>query len=205
MLPQRRAQLRVALHIDVILNLIILSAFFFARGLNIFAYMVIIFCPFYAYGAFKINSTINKWVSIKLDIIDTALIKWIIKNKKLNGNIFFRKFLPHNDSNKVFLDIPMPIDSLQFKKKKKTIETWDIISEEDVDPLHINKTTLDLAQQLIQNEKALTEEELERLYSEGNYKERELLEANLPPDHPILLKIHEKLKIEISNGLSILK
>ena len=144
-------------------------------------------------------------LSAKLDIIDTAFLKWIIKSKKKNRQIFFRKFLPHSDLNTVFLDIPMPIDSSQFKKKKKPKEIWNKISEEDVDPFHIHKTTLDLAQQLIQNVKALTEDELERLYAEGSYKERKLLEAHLPPDHPILKKIDEKLKIEISNGLTILK
>ena len=205
MLPQRKAQLGVVLHVDVVLNLIILTAFFFARNLDIFAYLVIVFCPIYVYGAFKTNSIINRWVSSKLDIIDTAFIKWIIKNKKLRGIIFFRKFLPHSDINKVFIDIPFPIDSSQYKKKKETKETWKDISKEDVDPFHIHKTTLDLAQQLVENKKALTEDELEKLYTEGSYKERELLEAHLPPDHPILLKIHEKLKIEISNGLTILK
>ena len=82
---------------------------------------------------------------------------------------------------------------------------WSKISEENLDPFHNNKTTLDLAQQFIQDEKSLTIEELERLHSESSYKERELLEAHLPIDHPILLKIDEKLKIELPDGLTILK
>jgi len=204
-LERRRNQLRVALHIDVVINLIILSAFLFVRKLDIFAYMVVILCPIYAYGAFKINSEINRWVSAKLDYIDTAFLKWILKSKNRYKRIFFRKFLPHSDLNVVFFEISLPIDSSKFKKKEKPEDLWDKISEEDSDPLHIHKITLDLAQQFIQNEKALTKDELEKLYTEGSYKERELLEVHLPPDHPILLKIDEKLKIEVSNGLTILK
>jgi len=204
-LERRRNQLRVALHIDVVINLIILSAFLFVRKLDIFAYMVVILCPIYAYGAFKINSDINRWVSTKLDSIDTAFLKWILKSENRYKKIFFRKFLPHSDLNVVFFDMPLPIDSSKFKKKVNPEDLWNKISEEDSDPLHIHKTTLDLAQQFIQNEKALTKEELERLYTEGSYKERELLEVHLPPDHSILLKIDEKLKIEVSNGLTILK
>ena len=205
MLELRRNQLRVALHIDVVINLIILSAFLFVRKLDIFAYMVVILCPIYAYGAFKINSDINRWVSTKLDSIDTAFLKWILKSENRYKKIFFRKFLPHSDLNVVFFDMPLPIDSSKFKKKVNPEDLWNKISEEDSDPLHIHKTTLDLAQQFIQNEKALTQDELERLYTEGSYKERELLEVHLPPNHPILLKIDEKLKIEVSNGLTILK
>ncbi len=205
MLERRRNQLRVALHIDVVINLIILSAFLFVRKLDIFAYMVVILCPIYAYGAFKINSDINRWVSTKLDSIDTAFLKWILKSENRYKKNFFRKFLPHSDLNVVFFDMQLPIDSLKFKKKVNPEDLWNKISEDDSDPLHIHKTTLDLAQQFIQNEKALTKDELERLYTEGSYKERELLEIYLPPNHPILLKIDEKLKIEISNGLTILK
>ena len=205
MLDHRRNQLRVALHIDVVLDLIILSIFLVVRNLDFFAYLVVIFCPIYAYGAFKRNSYINDWVSAKLDYIDTAFLKWILKSKNRHKKIFFRNFLPHSDLNVVFFDIPMPIDSSKFKKKVNPEELWNKISEDDSDPFHIHKTTLDLAQQLVQNENSLTKKELERLYTKGSYKERELLEAHLPPDHPILLKIEEKLKIEISNGLTILK
>jgi len=204
-LERLRNQLRVALHIDVVINLIILSIFFFVRKLDLFAYFVVIICPIYAYGAFKINSDINRWVSTKLDYIDTAFLKWILKSENRYKRIFFRMFLPHSDLNVVFFDMPLPIDSSKFKKKVNPEDLWNKISEEDSDPLHIHKTTLDLAQQFIQNEKALTKDELERLYTEGSYKERELLEVHLPPNHPILLKIDEKLKIKVSNGLTILK
>ena len=47
-LQQRREQLSVALHIDVVLNLIVLSTFLFVRELDIFAYIVVILCPIYA-------------------------------------------------------------------------------------------------------------------------------------------------------------
>jgi len=204
-LEQRRNQLNVILHIDLIFNLIILSVFLFVRNLKIFAYIAVIICLIYAYGAFKHNSIINNWVSARLDYIDSKFIKWILKNKKRHKRILFRKFLPHSDLNAVFFDIPLPIDSSKFKKKSNPEEEWNKISEEDSDPFHIHKTTLDLAQQFIQDEKSLTTDELERLNIEGSYKERELLEAHLPPDHPILLRIDEKLKIEISNGLTILK
>ena len=205
MLEQQRLQLYVALHIDVVLNLLILSIFLFAKNLNFLAYLVIIFCPIYAYGAFKRNSLINHWVSKKLDDIDTVFLKWILKSNKRTGKIFFRKFLPHSDLNIIFDDIPMPINSTQFKKKRKPEDLWNKISQENTDPFHMNKTTLDLAQQFIENEKALTKNELERLYYESSYKERKLLETHLPPDHPILIKIDEKLKIELSDGSTILK
>jgi len=204
-LEQRRKQLSVALHIDVVFNLIVLSVFLFVRNLDLFAYIIVIFCPIYAYGAFKHNSIINCWVSARLDYIDSIFIKWILKNKNIQKRNFFRKFLPHSDLNTVFFDIPMPIDSSKYKKKPNSEEDWNKISYEDSDPFHIHKTTLDLAQQFIQDENSLTMEELERLNVEGSYKERELLEAHLPPDHPILLNIEQKLKVEISNGLTILK
>lgn len=205
MLEQQRSQLYVALHIDVVLDLLILSIFLFAKELNVFAYLVIAFCPIYAYGAFKRNSNINKWVCAKLDFIDTIFIKWIIKSKNRSGKRVFRKFLPHSSRNTIFLDIQMPIDSSKFKKKQEHEDLWNKISQEDSDPFHLTKTTLDLAQQFIEDKNSLTNKEIERLYSEGSYKERELLEAHLPPNHPILLKIDEKLKIEISEGLMILK
>jgi hypothetical protein len=204
-LEQRRNQLSVALHIDVVFNLIVLSVFLFVRNLDLYGYTVVILCPIYAYGAFKHNSIINQWVSARLDYIDSIFIKWILKSKNRQRKIIFRKFLPHSDLNMVFVDIPMPIDSSKYKKNSKPEEEWNKISEEDPDPFHIHKTTLDLAQQFIHDEKSLTADELERLNIEGSYKERELLEAHLPPDHPIILKIDEKLKIEISNGLTILK
>ncbi len=200
-----RNQLSIALHIDVVLNLIVLSVFLFVRNLDLFASIVVIICPIYAYGAFKHNSIINNWVSTRLDYIDSMFIRWILKSKNRQRKIIFRKFLPHSDLNMVFFDIPMPIDSAKFKKKKKTEEEWNKISEEDSDPFHIHKTTLDLAQQFILSEKSLTEDELKRLYLESSYKERELLEAHLPPDHPILIKIEQKLKIELPDGLTILK
>lgn len=205
MLEQRRNQLSVALHIDVVFNLIVLSVFLFVRNLDLYGYTVVILCPIYAYGAFKHNSIINQWVSARLDYIDSIFIKWILKSKNRQRKMIFRKFLPHSDLNMVFVDIPMPIDSSKYKKNSKPEEEWNKISEEDPDPFHIHKTTLDLAQQFIHDEKSLTADELERLNIEGSYKERELLEAHLPPDHPIILKIDEKLKIEISNGLTILK
>ena len=205
MLELRRNQLRVALHIDVILNLIILSIFLFARKFIFFAFLVVICCPIYAYGAFRINSDINKWVSTKLDYIDSVFLKWILKNENRYRKYIFRNFLPHSNRNVVFFDIPMPIDSLKFKKELSPEELWKKISEEDSDPLHIHKTTLDLAQQFIQDEKSLTEKELKRLHSESSYRERELLEVHLPHNHPILLKIDEKLKIELPDGLTILK
>ncbi|MHA1647300.1 MAG: hypothetical protein ACTSVL_06990 [Promethearchaeota archaeon] len=205
MLEQRRNQLSVALHIDVVFNLIVLSVFLFVRNLDLFAYIVVIICPIYAYGAFKHNSIINYWVSARLDYIDSIFIKWILKNRNRHKRNFFKKFLPHSDLNTIFFDIPMPIDSSKFKKKANPEEKWNKISEEDSDPFHISKTTLDLAQQFIQDEKSLTADELKRLNIEGSYRERELLETHLPPDHPILLRIDEKLKIEISNGLTILK
>jgi hypothetical protein len=204
-LEQRRNQLSVALHIDVVFNLIVLSVFLFVRNLDLYGYTVVILCPIYAYGAFKHNSIINQWVSARLDYIDSIFIKWILKSKNRQRKMIFRKFLPHSDLNMVFVDIPMPIDSSKYKKNSKPEEEWNKISEEDPDPFHIHKTTLDLAQQFIHDEKSLTADELERLNIEGSYKERELLEAHLPPDHPIILKIDEKLKIEISNGLTILK
>jgi len=204
MLEHQRNQLYVALHIDVVLDLLILSIFLFAKQLNFLAYLVIIFCPIYAYCAFKRNSYINNWVTAKLDYIDTIFLKWILKSKNRCGKRIFRKFLPHSNRNTVFLNIKMPIDSSEFKKKKHE-DLWNKISQEDSDPFHIHKTTLDLAQQFIEDENSLTNKEFERLYAEGSYKERELLEAHLPPDHPILLKIDEKLKIEISEGLTILK
>ena len=205
MLEQRRNQLSVALHIDVVFNLIVLSVFLFVRNLDLYAYIVVILIPIYAYGAFKHNSIINQWVSARLDYIDSIFIKWILKSKNRQRKIIFRKFLPHSDLNMVFVDIPMPIDSSKYNKNSKPEEEWNKISEEDSDPFHIHKTTLDLAQQFIHDEKSLTADELERLNIEGSYKERELLEAHLPLDHPIILKIDEKLKIDISNGLTILK
>ncbi len=208
MLEHQRNQLYVALHIDVVLNLLILSIFLFVKNYNFFAFLVILFCPIYAYGAFKRNSLINHWVSRKMDYIDTIFMKWILKSKNRTGKIFFRKFLPHNDLNIIFDDLPMPIDSSQFKKKRKKQkpeDLWNKISQEDSDPFHVNKTTLDLAQQFIENKKPLTQKELKRLFSESSYKERELLETHLSPDHPILLKIDEKLKIELSDGSTILK
>ena len=205
MLEHRKNQLRVALHIDVVFDLILLAIILFVRNLDFFAYLVVIICPIYAYGAFKYNSYINRWVSAKLDYIDTAFLKWILKSENRYKKYIFRNFLPHSDLNVVFFDIPMPIDSSKFKKEENPEDSWKKISEEDSDPFHIHKTTLDLAQQFIEDEKSLTVEELERLNVEGSYKERELLEAHLPPDHPILLKIDQKLKVEISNGLTILK
>ena len=205
MSEQLRNQLSVALHIDVVFNLIVLSIFLFVRKLDLFAYIVVIFCPIYAYGAFKRNSLINYWVSKKLDYIDTVFLKWILKSKNRNRKVFFRKFLPHSDLNIVFYDISMPIDSSKLRKRKKSEDKWNKISKEDTDPFHVHKTTLDLAQQFIQNEKTLTKDELEKLYTQASYKERELLEAHLPFDHPILLKIDEKLKIELADGLTILK
>ena len=200
-----RNQLSIALHIDVVFNLIVLSVFLFVRNLDLFAFIVVIICPIYAYGAFKHNSIINNWVSTRLDYIDSMFIRWILKSKNRQRKIIFRKFLPHSDLNMVFFDIRMPIESSKYKKKTKTEEEWNKISEEDSDPFHIHKTTLDLAQQFIQSEKSLTEDELKRLYLESSYKERELLEAHLPPYHPILIKIEQKLKIELPDGLTILK
>ncbi len=207
MLEQQRNQLYVALHIDVVLDLLILSIFLFVKNLDLLAYLVIFFCPIYAYVAFKRNSYINHWVTAKLDYIDTAFLKWVLKSKNRSGKIFFRRLLPHSNQNTIFLDIPIPIESSKFKNKRKQEDLWNKISSEDSqpDPFHIHKTTLDLAQQFIQDEKSLTQDELKRLYSKSSYKERELLEAHLPPDDPILLKIDEKLKIEIANGLTILK
>ena len=200
-----RNQLSVALHIDVVFNLIILAVFLFARRLYLFAFLVVIFCPIYAYAAFKHNSLINHWVSTKLDYIDTVFLKWILKNENRYKKYIFRNFLPHSDLNVVFFDIPMPIDSLKFKKELSPEELWKKISEEDSDPLHIHKTTLDLAQQFIENKKDLTKNEYKKLCTQASYKERELLEAHLPFDHPILLKIDEKLKILLPDGLTILK
>lgn len=206
-LEKRRNQLSVAMHIDVVFNLIVLSVFLFVRNLDLYAYIVVIICPLYAYGAFKHNSIINNWVSAKLDYIDSIFIRWILKSKNRQRKFIFRKFLPHSDLNMVFFDISMPIDSSKFKKQQKPEELWNKISREDsdLDPFHIHKTTLDLAQQFIQNEESLTQIELKRLNSEASYKERELLEAHLPPEHPLLINIDEKLKVETSNGLTILK
>ncbi|MHA1717933.1 MAG: hypothetical protein ACTSWX_03170 [Promethearchaeota archaeon] len=202
---QMRYQFYIALHVDVVLDLIILLIFLFIKNLNFLAYLVLIFCPIYAYTAFKRNSFLNHWVSTKLDNIDTAFLRWILKSKNRRKRLVFRKFLPHSELNTIFLDIPLPIDSSKFKKIKKRDEMYNDLFEEDPDPFHINKTTLDLAQQFIEDENSLTKEEFEKLCSDGSYKERELLEAHLPPDHPILLKIDNKLKVEISDGLSILK
>ena len=77
MLEHRKNQLRVALHIDVVFDLILLAIILFVRNLDFFAYLVVIICPIYAYGAFKYNSYINRWVSAKLDYIDTAFLKLI--------------------------------------------------------------------------------------------------------------------------------
>ena len=118
MSEQLRNQLSVALHIDVVFNLIVLAVFLFVRKLEFFAFLVVILCPIYAYGAFKRNSLINHWVSAKLDYIDTAFLKWILKKDKRSRKIFFRKFLPHNDLSHVFLDIPLPLDSSKLKKKE---------------------------------------------------------------------------------------
>ncbi len=205
MVEQQRNQLYVVLHIDVVLDLLILSIFLFVKELNLLAYLVIIFCPIYAYGAFKRNSYINNWVCVKLDYMDTIFLKWILNRKNKIGKRIFRKYLPHSNDNTIFLNVQMPIDSSKFKKKQEHEDLWNKISQEDSDPFHLSKTTLDLAQQFIQDVKSLTQDELERLYSESSYKERELFEAHLPPDHPIILKIDEKLKIEISEGLTISK
>ena len=105
MLEQQRNQLYVALHIDVVLDLLILSVFLFARELDVLAYLVIIFCPIYAYGAFMRNSNINQWVCAKLDYIDTAFLKWILKRKNKIGKRIFRKYLPHSNDNTIFLNI----------------------------------------------------------------------------------------------------
>ena len=205
MLEQRRNQLSIALHIDVVFNLIVLSVFLFVRNLDLFAYIVVIICPIYAYGAFKHNSIINYWVSARLDYIDSIFIKWILKNKNRHKRNFFKKFLPHSDLNTIFFDIPMPIDSSKFKKKINLEEKWNKISEEDSDPFHISKTDRSGSTRIQLATLTSTTDELERLNIEGSYKERELLESHLPPDHPILLRIDEKLKIEISNGLTIIK
>ena len=68
-----------------------------------------------------------------------------------------------------------------------------------------SKTTIELAQQYIENLDSLSDGELERLGWEGGYQERQLLESNISLDNPLLKQISKRLTLQLPSGFSILK
>ncbi len=51
----------------------------------------------------------------------------------------------------------------------------------------------------------MTDHELERLKFEATQDVRDILELSLPKNDPILKIINEKLKIELNNGLELMR
>jgi hypothetical protein len=60
-----------------------------------------------------------------------------------------------------------------------------------------------LVNTVIRNLTSISEKICERLCHEGGFKERQMLEPHLPPNHPILVAIDKRLQIDTPNGYSI--
>ncbi|MHA1647643.1 MAG: hypothetical protein ACTSVL_08730 [Promethearchaeota archaeon] len=72
---------------------------------------------------------------------------------------------------------------------------FDIISKRDL--------ILKFIQQLIENKTPLTDSEKNFLTSEIGYRERQLIEENLPLDNSIIQKMFDKWKIPLGDDLFI--
>lgn len=105
---------------------------------------------------------------------------------------------PHFDNNDIVLEA-------LFNREEahdQGLEYWDSYLEKGWDQLgfvmlldYYDKTPQELTMQYIQDPASLTPEEVDRLKYEGNFRERALLELQMPPDDPILMAISARYEV----------
>ena len=93
------------------------------------------------------------------------------------------------------------MDRLYIKSLEK-----DLIIPEKVDLLYdyYKRNKFELAYQYRDDPRSLSEDEIEKLLSEGNHEVLKILENSVPSNDPILLKMIEKFAIRTKKGFKII-
>ena len=126
--------------------------------------------------------------------LHAKFMRWLIQRDREGKRLgIFREFLPRTMDGILQMEYnfsePAPVRPHRSQSKGPQI---------------YGKTTSTLVKQYLKNSKPLTPKELEFLGENATYEDRRLLELELAPNHPLLLKINEHFRVKNEDGYELL-